>query len=179
MTPRGYIGVRSACLWAAALGVHICCALFPLTLSAATSTSDNVSGTWGPVLGNDTPVCRGLAVLVFDGGRYYRVLPDVGSTGGTNQLILTHSTYRVQGNKVSVAPTLSVPDPQPRQTFTVQRIGGRALILEGRRTVVFRPCPAIDPARLDATIKRAAPDQEQNALPHRDRKRTPSPADRE
>ena len=66
--------------------------------------ADAVSGTWGPVQADGSTKCEGLAVLVFHEGRYFRVLPNVGSTGGNNQYVLSKSTYRVSGDEVVVKP---------------------------------------------------------------------------
>lgn len=121
--------------------------------SAAQSKPDAVTGTWGAVQADGVTKCEGTTVIVFHQGRYFRVLPNVGSTGGNNQLILTKSTYRLRGDRLVVAAALSFTNPLPRQTFVVQRVGERALILQGKERVTFKPCPSIDPAGLDAVVK--------------------------
>ena len=142
-----------------------------LSCSPATAFgADLVDGTWGPVQAGGDAGCRGLAVLVLDQGRYYRVLPDVGSTGGVNQLILAHASYHRIGNRLVLAPALSFSDPQPRRIFLLQTIGGRVLIEQGRERTVFRPCPSLDPASLDAAVKQAPAASEQSVPPPRDRR---------
>jgi hypothetical protein len=121
--------------------------------AVAQSKPDAVEGTWGAVQADGAPKCAGTTVLVFHQGRYFRVLPNVGSTGGNNQLILSSSSYRLRGDQLVVAQALSFTYPEPRRTFVVQRIGGRALILQGKERVTFKPCPPIDPAGLDAVVK--------------------------
>jgi hypothetical protein len=115
--------------------------------------ADVVAGTWGAAQADGEPKCGGTTVLVFHDGRYYRVLPNVGSTGGNNQLILSHSTYDLNGDRLTVAPALSFTNPEPRRRFLVQRIGEPALILQGKERVTFKPCPPIDPSRLDDIVK--------------------------
>lgn len=115
--------------------------------------ADVVAGTWGAVQRDGAPKCAGTTVLVFHEGKYFRVLPNVGSTGGNNQLILSRSTYELRGDRLTVAPALSFTNPEPRRRFLVQRIGDRALILQGKERVTFKPCPAIDPAGLDDIVK--------------------------
>lgn len=121
--------------------------------AAAQSKPDAVTGTWGAVRADGAPKCHGTTVLVFHQGTYFRVLPNVGSTGGINQLILTRSTYRLRGDRLVVAQALSFSNPEPRRTYLVQRIGEPALILQGKERVTFKPCPPIDPTRLDAVVK--------------------------
>ena len=121
--------------------------------AAAQSKPDAVTGTWGAVQSDGTPKCQGTTVLVFHQGRYFRVLPNVGSTGGNNQLILNQSTYRLRGDRLVVAQGLSLSIPEPRRLYVLQRIGGRSLILQGKDRAVFKPCPPIDPAGLDAVVK--------------------------
>lgn len=121
----------------------------------ALAATDAVTGTWGAVTsgGDGKPKCRGTALLVFHEGRYFKVLPDVGSTGGKNQLILAQSTYRLSGGRLLVAQALSFTQPEPRRTYLVSRIGERALILQGLEQVTFKPCPPIDPKALDRVVK--------------------------
>ncbi len=120
---------------------------------AAHAAGDSVGGTWGVVQADGAPKCAGTTVLVFHQGRYFKVLPNVGSTGGNNQLILAHSAYQLRGDRLVVAPSLSFTQPEPRQTFLVQRIGEPALILQGKDRVTFKRCPPINPAKLDAVVK--------------------------
>jgi hypothetical protein len=130
--------------------------LFSFAISvelSAQSKPDAVTGTWGAVQADGGPKCEGTTVMVFHEGEYFRVLPNVGSTGGNNQLILTRSTYRLRGDRLVVAQALSFSNPEPRRTFLVQRIGERSLILQGRERVTFKPCPSIDPSSLDAVVK--------------------------
>lgn len=140
-------------------GGWVTCVLGVLILLAATSGAigqsrgDAVTGTWGAVQADGAPKCGGTTVLVFHEGRYFRVLPNVGSTGGNNQLILSRSTYDLNGDRLTVAPALSFTNPEPRRRFLVQRIGEPALILQGKERVTFRPCPPIDPASLDDAVK--------------------------
>ena len=108
---------------------------------APAGASDAVSGTWGAVDGDGAVRCRGTAVLVFDAGRYYRVLPEVGSSTGTAPLVITRSRYRLEGRRVVVEPSRDLHDPEARQIFHLERIGGKRLVREGRRLVTFRPCP--------------------------------------
>jgi len=124
-----------------------------ILVSANALAADAVTGTWGPEQADGSPKCEGLPVLLFHDGRYFRVLPNVGSTGGINQLILSESTYRLSGDRLVVAQALSFTNPQPRQNFLVQRIGGKALILQGKERVTFRPCPPMDPKTLDSIVK--------------------------
>ena len=131
-------------------------ALMFLGVAIAATTqarADSVAGTWGAVQADGAPKCGGTTVLVFHEGRYFRVLPNVGSTGGNNQLILSHSTYEMRGDRLTVAPALSFTNPEPRRRFLVQRIGDRALILQGKERVTFKPCPPIDPSGLDDVVK--------------------------
>ena len=121
--------------------------------TAAQSKPDAVTGTWGAVQADGAPKCEGTTVLVFHQGQYFRVLPNVGSTGGNNQLILNRSNYRLRGDRLVVAQGLSFTNPEPRRTYLVQRIGEPALILQGKERVTFKPCPPIDPAGLDAVVK--------------------------
>ncbi len=123
---------------------------FPAVGSAET---DVVTGTWGAVQADGTPKCDGTTVLVFHQGRYFRVLPNVGSTGGNNQLILSRSTYVLTADRLVVAQALSFTNPEPRRVFLVQRIGGLSLILQDKELVTFKPCPPIDPASLDLVVK--------------------------
>jgi hypothetical protein len=120
---------------------------------AAQSRPDAVEGTWGAVQADGAPKCEGTTVLVFHQRQYFRVLPNVGSTGGNNQLILTRSTYRLRGDQLVIAPALSFTNPEPRRTFLVQRIGERSLILQGKERATFKVCPPIDPKGLDAVVK--------------------------
>jgi len=132
-------------------GILILLAATPV--ATARSRADAVAGTWGAVQANGAPKCGGTTVLVFHEGRYFRVLPNVGSTGGNNQLILSRSTYELSGDRLTVAPALSFTNPEPRRRFLVQRIGERSLILQGKERVTFRPCPPIDPESLDSVVK--------------------------
>jgi hypothetical protein len=119
----------------------------------AQSKPDSVSGTWGAIGVDGEPKCDGTTVLVFHQGDFFHVLPNVGSTGGNNQLILNKSTYRLRGDRLVVTQGLSFTNPMPRRTYLVQSIGDRALILQGKERVTFKPCPPIDPAGLDAIVK--------------------------
>ncbi len=121
--------------------------------AVSSQIEDAVTGTWGVVQADGKPKCDGTTVLVFHRGRYFRVLPNVGSTGGNNQLILNHSTYELSGDRLIVAQALSFTNPEPKRTYLLQRIGGRSLILQGREQVTFKPCPPVDPAGLDAAVK--------------------------
>lgn len=123
------------------------------SLASGPSRADVVAGTWGAVQEDGKPKCGGTTVLVFHEGRYFRVLPNVGSTGGNNQLILSRSSYILRGDRLIVAPALSFTNPEPRRRFLVQRIGEPALILQGKERVTFKPCPPIDPASLDDVVK--------------------------
>jgi hypothetical protein len=139
--------------WAVAAVLASLVVLGTVGQPAAQSKPDAVTGTWGVEQADGTTKCEGTTVMVFHQGRYFRVLPNVGSTGGNNQLILTKSTYRLRGDRLIVAAGLSFTNPLPRQTFVFQRVGGRALILQGKERVTFKPCPPIDPAGLDAVVK--------------------------
>lgn len=144
--------VRSALLTLIAMLVAISLTSIPLQ-TVAQSKPDAVAGTWGAVQADGAPKCEGTTVMVFHQGTYFRVLPNVGSTGGINQLILNRSTYRLRGDRLVVAQGLSFTNPEPRRTFLVPRIGGRSLILQGKGRVTFKPCPPIDPKGLDAVVK--------------------------
>lgn len=137
-----------------ALGVVLVALLATLIGPSPSFGSDPVSGTWGAVAdGSGKPKCQGTAVLVFHEGRYFKILPDVTSTGGSNQLILAQSTYRLIGDRLEVAQPLSLTNPEPRRTYLVPRIGEPTLILQGKERVTFKPCPTIDPAGLDRVVK--------------------------
>ncbi len=134
-------------------GLAVLILIVGISLASGPSRADVVAGTWGAVQADGAPKCGGTTVLVFHDGRYFRVLPNVGSTGGNNQLILSRSTYALSGDRLTVAPALSFTNPEPRRRFLVQRIGEPALVLQGKERVTFKPCSPIDPASLDDVVK--------------------------
>ena len=66
---------------------------------------------------------EGTTVLVFHKDGFFRVLPNVRSTSGKNQLIFKKSSYRLRGDRLVVLQGLSFTNPMPQQTYLVQRIG--------------------------------------------------------
>lgn len=115
-----------------------------LALLPAAARADPVAGTWGVADGSGEPRCQSTdPVLVFDNGRYFRMLPEVGSSTGTAPLVMSRSRYRLDGGQVIVEPSLELHSPEPRQVFILERMGQTRLVRQGTRPVVYRPCPGI------------------------------------
>ena len=121
----------------------LCGAAALLVLLAAPAAADDpVTGTWGVVDAGGEPRCHATdPVLVFADGRYYRVLPEVGSSTGTAPLVIARSRYRLDGQQLVIEPSRDLHSPEPRQVFTLEQMGQTRLVRRGRRPVVYRPCP--------------------------------------
>jgi hypothetical protein len=119
-------------------------------LAGAASAADAVEGVWGPLGDDGQPRCSGTAVHVFRGGRYFRVLPNVGSTTGVHHYVMSHATYTLAGDEVSVAPALSYTNPEPRRAFVLSRGAVPVLMLREDLAARFGRCAdiVIDPKGL-------------------------------
>lgn len=127
-------------IWALVLIVSATC--FPVRPVAA--AEDPVFGAWGP-LRDGAPKCQGTAVMVFRDGKYFRVLPRVGTSVGTGVYVMSRSVYRFAGNQLVIEPSLSLSSQEPRQIFVLQRGETDILELTGRNKARYGRCPDIDP----------------------------------
>jgi len=113
-------------------------------LLPAAAGADPVAGTWGVVDDGGEPRCQSTdPVLVFDNGRYFRMLPEVGSSTGTAPLVISRSRYRLDGEQIVVEPSRELHSPEPRQVFILEQMGQTRLVRQGARPVVYRPCSGI------------------------------------
>ncbi len=108
--------------------------------SAAASASAPVEGIWGIAKGEGAD-CTGAHVMVLRDGRYTKALLDTGTTQGPRDLLVGTSTYRLQGARLEIAPSLSLARPEPRQVFVWDPVGQALRREQPAPSLTFRRCP--------------------------------------
>ena len=99
-----------------------------------------IEGIWGVAKG-DGADCTGAHVMVLRDGRYTKALLDTGTTQGPRDLVVGTSTYRLDGARLEVAPSLSLARPEPRQVFLWDPVGQALRREEPLPALTFRRCP--------------------------------------
>jgi hypothetical protein len=111
------------------------------TVSAAgpARAADAVTGVWG-VVRDGTSKCTGTYVHAFRDGRYFLVLPDLGSLTGVAHYVVDHAWYEIERGVVSVGPGLSmVPRIEPRR-YRLARGRPASLVPTDDESVRYQPC---------------------------------------
>jgi len=119
-------------------------ALAVLVLLAAAGgpavASAPIEGIWGVAKG-DGADCTGAHVMVLRDGRYTKALLDTGTTQGLRDLVVGTSSYRLQGSRLEIAPSLSLARPEPRQVFVWDPVGQALRREQPAPSLIFRRCP--------------------------------------
>lgn len=119
-----------------------------LLLAAIPARAADINGVWGITGPDGTPKCSGTAVLVFQDGIYARVLPKLGTLSGVRPFVMGSSSYRIDGDRIEVAPVHSLSAPEPGRSYLLRRGGAPELVREGEQSVRLKPCPELDPSQL-------------------------------
>ena len=117
------------------------CMLLASMLAASNeSMASTLEGTWGLQRDDGQPVCAGTAVMVLRQGRYFSVLPRVGTSVGERNIVIDHSVYRIDGDRLYIELGRSLRRFTPAQRFLIDPMGGLQLRNLDDTTLVYRRC---------------------------------------
>jgi hypothetical protein len=100
----------------------------------------DLDGTWGVQNKARQVVCAGTAVMVLREGRYFKVLPAIGTSVGQRNLVIDHSIYSLEGDLLHIEPGRSLRQFTPAQAFLIDPIGGLHLRSIENTPLVYRRC---------------------------------------
>ena len=115
-------------------------ALLLAAVAAPVASAASVDGIWGAVTEKGVQ-CSGTRVMVLRYGRYTKAMLDLGTTLGPRDIVEGTASYRIDGARLTVAPSLSLLRPEPRQVFLWDPAGQTLLRQEPPPSLTFGRCP--------------------------------------
>ena len=111
-----------------------------LLAAGGPAAAASIDGIWG-VSEGDSVACTNVHVMVLRDGRYTKALLDLGTTEGSRDVVVGVSSYSFDGARLVVAPSMSLAQPEPRQVFDWDPVGGVLRRAQPAPRLTFRRCP--------------------------------------
>lgn len=108
--------------------------------AASGASAASIDGIWG-VLNENGPQCTGARVMVLRDGRYTKAMLDLGTTQGPRDIVEGTASYQFDGARLTVAASLSLIRPEPRQIFQWDPVGQVLRRESPAPTLTFGRCP--------------------------------------
>ena len=108
--------------------------------AAPVASAASVDGIWGAVTEKGVQ-CSGTRVMVLSDGSYTKAMLDLGTTLGPRDIVEGTASYQFDGARLTVAASLSLIRPEPRQIFQWDPVGQVLRRESPAPTLTFGRCP--------------------------------------